>query len=97
MTIELSSIALEFITWLVITVIVFYVFNSWVKLRTAASIILSFLIASSLITFIYNSMFSEIMLNFSIIITILYGIFRATRDFRDDCSKNVGKGNDSAT
>lgn len=74
----------EILLWLIISMVVFYVCNTILGLRTAASLFLAFLIGSLIIFFCYRSLFGEIVIMFAIVVGLIYGFFRAIRDRRDD-------------
>lgn len=75
---------LEILIWIVIVMLLFYVCNTVWFVRTAASLFISFLMASAFIYLIYRSLFGEIVLMLSFTIGMIYAIFRAVRDKRDD-------------
>lgn len=77
---------LEILIWAIIVMIVFYIANTACYVRTAGSLFISFLVASFFIYFIYRSIFGEIVLMLSCTIGLIYAIFRAVRDKRDDIS-----------
>lgn len=75
---------LEVLIWILIVMLVFYICNTVCFVRTAASLFISFLVASAFIYLIYRSLFGEIVLMLSFTIGMVYAIFRAARDKRDD-------------
>lgn len=83
---------LEVLVWIVIVMLLFYVCNTICFVRTAASLFISFLITSVFIYLIYQSLFGEIILMLSFTIGMIYAIFRAVRDKRDDFSRTKDSG-----
>lgn len=78
------STTTEVACWIVLLIISFFICNVFVYLRTAASLVIAFAVASILVRMIFKSIFGEIAFTFAWIITMFYGLFRALRDFRDD-------------
>jgi hypothetical protein len=78
---------LEILIWILIVILIFYVCNTVCFVRTAGSLFLSFLVASAFIYLIYRSLFGEIALMLAFTIGMIYAIFRAVRDKRDDTHK----------
>jgi hypothetical protein len=78
------DLVFEILLWAIITITVFYVLNGPLGIKTAASLFLSFFVSSFMIFFIYQSMFGEIVIMLTIFIGMLYAVFRAIRDRRDD-------------
>lgn len=74
----------EILIWLIISVVIFYISNTIYHLRTAASLFLAFLISSLIVFFFYQSIFGEIAIMFALVVGLVYALFRATRDRRDD-------------
>ena len=74
----------EILIWILVVIIVFYACNTVCFVRTAASLFISFLVASAFVYLIYRSIFGEITLMLAFTIGMIYAIFRAVRDKRDD-------------
>ena len=75
---------IEILVWLVIASLVLFVANTIFYIRTAASLFIAFFVASVIVFFAYRSIFSEIVIMFTIVVGIIYALFRAVRDKRDD-------------
>ena len=77
------SYALEIFLWLIVSIVVFLVINNYVGLKRFGSAILSLLISSIVVAFIYNcDLISEVLFDGSLILLALFGltaIFRAVR------------------
>lgn len=80
----MDDVTFEFIIWFVIVLITFIILNRYVGIRTAASIILSLLVASIIIYVLYKNVSAEIAISLSIILIFFYGITKSLRDWRDD-------------
>lgn len=78
------SMAIEVAFWLIATIIMFCVLNIYVGLRTAASLVLAFIITSMVVLISFKGIFADITLGFAIAVSMLYAIARAMRDMRDD-------------
>jgi hypothetical protein len=78
----------EILIWIMIVIFVFYISNSICFIRTAASLFISFLVAGLIVYLVYRNIFGEIMLILAFTIGLIYAIFRAVRDKRDDTSFN---------
>jgi len=70
--------------WVIIASLVLFVANTIFYIRTAASLFIAFFVASLAIFFAYQSIFGEIVIMFTIVVGMIYALFRAVRDKRDD-------------
>jgi len=75
---------IEILVWLVIASLVLFIANTIFYIRTAASLFIAFFVASLAIFFAYRSIFGEIVIMFTIVVGMIYALFRALRDKRDD-------------
>ena len=74
----------EIFLFIILSVVFFWVLNGYFRLRTAASLFLSVLIASILCFLIFDSLMSEALISLSIFVSLIYSIAKSTRDYRDD-------------
>jgi hypothetical protein len=75
---------MEVLTWLTATLLSFCFFNFYLRIRTAASLVLSFWMATLVVMGLMAGIFSETALTYTLAISTLYAIFKAIRDLRDD-------------
>jgi len=73
----------EILIWFAISIVTFFILNTYLFLRTAASIFLSLLLSTIIVSFVFDSVFSEVAIFFLIGVGLLYSIPRALRDKRD--------------
>ena len=78
------DINIEILMWAIVVIIIFYVSNVYLRIRTAASLFLSFLIGGFIIHIAYRSIVGDVVIVFAIFIGMIYAFFRSISDLRTD-------------
>jgi hypothetical protein len=73
----------EVIILFVLVLMISFILNSYLFLRTAASLFLAILISAVICYAFFQSTISEIAITVALIVGLVYAIFRAIRDKRD--------------
>ena len=79
-----KMITKEIILWLVLSFFLFFIFNTGLRLRTAASFYLSIFFSTVICSVIYYSFITEIMVFFTVSIGSIIAVFFSLREKRDD-------------
>lgn len=74
----------EIFLFFIISIVFFQFWNSYFRLRTAASFFLSVFSASIICFFIFGSLISEALIMLSIFTSLIYSMGKSFRDKRDD-------------
>jgi hypothetical protein len=98
-SLKMEGFGWEFLIWLIIVLIVFWIVNNYIGLKRFASAIVAFLIASIAIFVLYNgNLLAEVFVTATFLILALFGLSAVFRSIRSDFEKpSVNKNTEVAS
>ena len=86
---KMDAIVLEFLLWIVVVLVTFYVFNGIVFLKRMPSILFAVTIAGLVLFAVFQGIMAEVFLTGALIAWVLYGVTQGFRQVRSDVNKEA--------